>query len=115
MSADAELLMMFHYYFLANSEGLLFDVLDDTFENALLAPLREYLEDRGARFHTGRRVVSIDRREGPDRPAEHLESGRWLIRHEASDAPVDVSRESADLAVLAMSVQGLRSVVGASP
>jgi isorenieratene synthase len=114
MSA-AELLMMFHYYFLANSEGLLFDVLDDTFENALLAPLRTYLEDRGVRFLTGRRVVSIGRRGGPDRRAEHPDSGGWLIRHEPSDAPGDVSQDSADLAVLAMSVQGLRSVVGASP
>ncbi len=114
MSA-AELLMMFHYYFLANSEGLLFDVLDDTFENALLAPLRAYLEDRGVRFLTGRRVVSIGRRRGPDRRAEHPDSGGWLIQHEPSDAPGNESRESADLAVLAMSVKGLRSVVDNSP
>ena len=114
MSA-AELLMMFHYYFLANAEGLLFDVLDDTFENALLAPLRKYLEDRGVRFATGRRVVSIRRRGGPERRAENRETRGWWIEHEPSHAYVDVSRESADLAVLAMSVQGLRSVVSDSP
>jgi isorenieratene synthase len=114
MSA-AELLMMFHYYFLANAEGLLFDVLDDTFENALLAPLRKYLEDRGVRFATGRRVVSIRRRGGPERLAENPETRGWWIEHEPSHAHAGVSRESADLAVLAMSVQGLRSVVRDSP
>ncbi|MGW8283251.1 MAG: FAD-dependent oxidoreductase [Gemmatimonadota bacterium] len=53
MSA-AELLMMFHYYFLANPEGLVFDVLGDSFDRALLLPLVGYLKERGVRFLTRR-------------------------------------------------------------
>lgn len=114
MSA-AELLMMFHYYFLGNPEGLVFDVLDDTFERALLAPLRARLEERGVRFLLGRRVTSLARRE----------NGGWRVAHApARTGPADPGAavpaaapgvERADLAVLALHVPGLRSVVEASP
>ena len=60
----AELATMFHIYFLGSSEGLIFDVANANFDVALWNPLREYLESRGARFHTG---VSVDR--GDDRCA----------------------------------------------
>jgi isorenieratene synthase len=70
MSA-ADLLMMFHYYFLANAEGLVFDVLDDTFERALLAPLREYLEARNVRFRLRRRVSTL-RRDQPTLSLIHI-------------------------------------------
>ena len=49
----AELATMFHIYFLGSSEGLIFDVANANFDVALWNPLREYLESRGARFHTG--------------------------------------------------------------
>jgi isorenieratene synthase len=116
MSA-AELLMMFHYYFLANSEGLVFDVLGDSFDRALLLPLCGYLEERGVRFVTGRRVISLSRRDGFERRAGRRESGGWLIQHVSSCTPGsgDEHRESADFVVLSLNVQGLRSVVDASP
>ncbi len=57
MSA-AEMLMMFHLYFLGTSEGLLFDVLDETFDDALWRPLRRYLENRGVVIHTGSAIVT---------------------------------------------------------
>lgn len=116
MSA-AELLMMFHYYFLANPEGLVFDVLDDSFDTALLRPLVGYLEQRGVRFLTGRRVTSLSRGESPERTGEHRGPGGWLVRHEAADSPRTdhILTESAELAVLALNVEGLRSVVDASP
>jgi len=116
MSA-AELLMMFHYYFLANSEGLVFDVLGDSFDRALLGPLVGYLEDRGVRFMTGRRVTSLRRRARSKRHGEHHDSGGWLIQHETAESPGsgDVLVESAELAVLALNVHGLKSVVDASP
>ncbi|MEZ4336246.1 MAG: hypothetical protein R3B82_06430 [Sandaracinaceae bacterium] len=40
MSA-AEMLMMFHFYFLGNPEGLVFDVLDEPFSDALWKPMSE--------------------------------------------------------------------------
>jgi len=109
MSA-ADLLMMFHYYFLANEEGLVFDVLDDTFERALLAPLRGYLEDRGVQFRLRRRVSTLRRAQASgDRP------GGWRITHEPSVDAGDRRDEIADLVVLAVNVAGLKSLIGASP
>lgn len=109
MSA-AELLMMFHLYFLGNPEGLVFDVLDDTFERALLGPLRAYLEERGVRFALSRRVSALRRREG----------GGWTVEHagpEDAGSRDDTERreEPADLVVLALHVPGLQAVVRASP
>ena len=53
----AELVAMFHIYFLGSSEGLLFDVANANFDVALWNPLQKYLESRGVRFHTG---LSVD-------------------------------------------------------
>ena len=113
MSA-AELLMMFHYYFLANPEGLVFDVLNDTFENALLQPLRVYLGDRGVCFATGRRVTSIHRSGRPGSLSPALDGG-WDVLHESSSGTGEVRQEAADVVVLALNVPGLKDVVGASP
>lgn len=100
MSA-AELLMMFHYYFLGNREGLVFDVLDDTFERALLHPLRAYLEQRGVNFRLGERAERLTRD-----PA-----GRW---HVASSADGKSAEASFDAAVLALSVPGLKALIARS-
>jgi len=113
MSA-AELLMMFHYYFLANSEGLVFDVLNDTFEKALLEPLRAYLTDRGVGFVTGRRVTSLHR-PGPPEPNSSLVGDGWAVLHESSQGSGEVRQEAADVVVLALNVPGLQHVVSASP
>jgi isorenieratene synthase len=116
MSA-ADLLMMFHYYFLANVEGLVFDVLDDTFERALLTPLREYLESRYVRFGLGRRVVTMSRAERQrDRVgAEGSGSPRWRVSHEAVDGSGGAEGQDADLVVLALNVSGLQTLVASSP
>jgi isorenieratene synthase len=116
MSA-ADLLMMFHYYFLANDEGLVFDVLDDTFERALLTPLREYLESRHARFGLGRRVVTMSRaeRQGDRVGAEGSGSPRWRVSHEAVDESGGAEEQDADLVVLALNVSGLQALVASSP
>ena len=113
MSA-AELLMMFHYYFLANPEGLVFDVLNDTFENALLQPLRVYLGDRGVCFATGRRVTSIHRSGRPGSLSPALDGG-WDVLHASSSGTGEVRQEAADVVVLALNVPGLKDVVSASP
>ena len=39
----AELIKSFHYYFLSNDRGIIYDVLDDDFEKTLWAPFRNYL------------------------------------------------------------------------
>jgi carotenoid phi-ring synthase / carotenoid chi-ring synthase len=48
MSAG-EMLMMFHLYFCGSSEGILFDVLDAPFGDAVWSPLVRYLERVGGR------------------------------------------------------------------
>ena len=113
MSA-AELLMMFHYYFLANPEGLVFDVLNDTFEKALLEPLCTYLVGRGVRVATGRRVTSLQRSASLTTEALPGESG-WEVMHESTRGTGAARRETADIVVLALNVPGLKGVVGASP
>jgi isorenieratene synthase len=113
MSA-AELLMMFHFYFMGNPEGLVFDVLDDTFERALLAPLRTLLEARGVRFALGRRVTSLSRREGRGWRVTHVPAETGPAEA-AAGAHAGVVIEETDLAVLALHVPGLQTVVRASP
>lgn len=96
MSA-ADLLMMFHFYFMANPEGLVFDVLDDEFESSLWNPMRAYLEDRGACFHLGTEAASIDRA-----------GAGWRVTCTGGADLVS------DALVLALTVPGLQSVVGSS-
>ncbi|BBX48766.1 NAD(P)/FAD-dependent oxidoreductase [Mycobacterium cookii] len=93
----AELVTMFHIYFLGSSEGLTFDVANANFEVALWDPLRKYLEDNGVRFHTG---LTVD--------------GLSL----ASDVRVHCGTDrefAADAVVLATDVAGLRHIVAGSP
>jgi carotenoid phi-ring synthase / carotenoid chi-ring synthase len=93
----AELVTMFHIYFLGSSEGLLFDVANANFDVALWNPLRQYLESRGVRFHTGREVESL------------------TVASNVQVACGDGSEFTADAVVLATDVAGLRRIVLASP
>lgn len=97
----AELLAMFHFYFLGNPEGLVFDVLREPFSTALWAPLRAYLEARGVRFASGEEARAV-RRSGNEGARFVVECGR-ATRHEASAV------------VLAVAVPALRAIVEASP
>jgi carotenoid phi-ring synthase / carotenoid chi-ring synthase len=56
----AELAAMFHIYFLGSSEGLVFDVANANFDDALWNPLRAYLESRGVTIHTGETVTAVE-------------------------------------------------------
>lgn len=58
----AELLAMFHFYFLGNPEGLPFDVMKRPFSHAFIDPLAAYLKTRGASCATGVEVERIERR-----------------------------------------------------
>jgi carotenoid phi-ring synthase / carotenoid chi-ring synthase len=55
-----ELVAMFHAYFLGSSEGLIFDVPRDDYDNCLWSPLRHYLEGLGLEVRTGESVAWID-------------------------------------------------------
>jgi len=96
MSA-AELLMMFHFYFTGNPEGLVFDVLDGPFSRVLWDPLGRRLEEHGAELRLGSTATALERRDQ-----------RWVV-HTAHDELV------ADGVVLALPVEPLRGLVEASP
>ncbi|WP_329042367.1 FAD-dependent oxidoreductase [Streptomyces sp. NBC_00178] len=93
----AELLLMFHIYFLGSSEGLLFDVPREPFPQALWEPLGGYLRGLGGEVRTGTPVHRV-------RPAADgdfaVETDGASVRHQA--------------VVLALDTGGLRHVVGAS-
>jgi len=129
MSA-AELLMMFHFYFMANPEGLVFDVLDDEFEESLWTPLRARLAERGARVRLGTAVTSIHRAEGGGWSVALSPPEGWPAEPVASPgtppggpgaAPGDPTSGgepahlTVDAVVLALSVPGLQRVVASSP
>jgi len=94
----AELLMSFHFYFMGNPEGLVFDVVNDPFSRTIWEPLRRVLEARGARFRLSTRAEGVVPDGGGARV--ELESGEVL---------------DADTVVLATTVRGLRAIVEASP
>ncbi|MFE1271808.1 FAD-dependent oxidoreductase [Streptomyces sp. NPDC058757] len=94
----AELVLMFHIYFLGSSEGLLFDVPDEPFPQALWDPLAAYLRGHGVRILTETAVTEI----APAPDGGHLvdsAAGPW----------------HADAVVLAADTGGLRAVVAGSP
>ena len=97
MSA-AELLMMFHFYFLGNAEGLLFDVARAPFSTAIWQPMRRYLEGRGVRVRTGAAVRAVRR--------AHR---RW----EVTAGPGE--RATGDALVLALDVPGLQRLLPDTP
>lgn len=120
MSA-AELLMMFHFYFMGNPEGLIFDVPRQPFAPALLDPLARYLTQHGARIRTScaaRQVVRLD--DSPNGgPSGGPSGSRWRVDVAAmsSSADHDAGDQSltADMVVLAVTVPALEELVRASP
>ena len=65
MSA-AEMLMMFHFYFLGSSEGILFDVLDAPFSDAVWAPMRRLLDRHAVEVHVSSTVTDLPAVNGTD-------------------------------------------------
>ena len=97
MSA-AEMLMMFHFYFVGNPEGLLFDVARRPFSVALWEPLTRYLAARGVELASAEEVDEVAR----DRVGLSIRTNAG--RHDRVDA-----------CVLALSVPGLKQLVAGSP
>ena len=97
MSAG-ELLMMFHFYFVGNPEGLVFDVVRQPFSTAIWQPFARWLGERGVEIRTECAATSIER-----------DADRWHV----SLADGGVLR--ADAVVLATTVPALQRIVAASP
>lgn len=90
----AALVRAFHFYYLSNDAGLLYDYLDDDYETALATPFREYLRGLGVEIRTGAPVAGLTAN-----PA-----GGWGL-----------AGEGFDHVVLACDVKGAREIVARSP
>ncbi|MGY1581137.1 FAD-dependent oxidoreductase [Streptomyces sp. MN13] len=93
----AELLVMFHIYFLGSAEGLLFDVPDEPFPQALWEPLGDYLLRLGTDVRAGTPVCAVQ----ADDEGVAVRTGTAVHRHDAL--------------VLALDPGALRETVAASP
>ncbi|HWS57822.1 MAG TPA: FAD-dependent oxidoreductase, partial [Actinotalea sp.] len=102
--SGAELVAMFHMYFVGSAEGLLFDVPNDDYDSTLWGPLGSHLNSLGVRVLTGREVGSVT--ETPDGVA---------VLHAAAGGGGSSHWEQADAVVLALDPVGLRRVVDSSP
>lgn len=96
--SGAELLMMFHFYFAGNPEGLIFDVANQPFSTAIWKPLEGYLQKLGVDVRTNCSVTQVA--PGADKP--------WSVE-------LNGEQVQADHVVLALNVPALQSVVTASP
>ena len=97
MSA-AELLMMFHFYFTGNPEGLVFDVACAPFSTSIWKPFARYLDRIGVTVRCGEAALRVDRVEG----------GMWRVH--TAEAALE-----ADGVVLAVTVPALQELVTSSP
>jgi carotenoid phi-ring synthase / carotenoid chi-ring synthase len=98
MSA-AELLMMFHFYFVGNPEGLIFDVVRRPFSTAIWQPFGRYLASIGVEVRTNTTACAIERSDA---------GGPWRVATSAGTL-------DADLLVLALDVPGLQALVARAP
>lgn len=55
----AELIKGFHFYFLSNEDGLIYDVLNDDFEVTFLQPSRNFIERNGGQVRLGTPVTTL--------------------------------------------------------
>ncbi|GAA2264125.1 FAD-dependent oxidoreductase [Streptomyces amakusaensis] len=94
----AELLLMFHIYFLGSAEGLLFDVPTEPFPQALWEPLGDYLQRLGTDIRTGTPVRGV-----------HPEGATGVA------VRTDSAADRYDALVLALDPGALRDLVAASP
>ncbi len=101
--SGAELVAMFHLYFVGSAEGLLFDVPRDDYDATLWAPLGRHLAGLGVAVRTGREARSVTEREG-----------RLAVLH-GSPGGDDQEWAEADAVVVALDPVGLRALVASSP
>jgi len=92
----AELMMMFHFYFIGNPEGIVFDVLDGPFSTRLWQPLQRHLEQLGVHLELGAAVSHLTR------------DGQRVQVHTATRT------HSGDAVILAPHLPGLQRIAAAS-
>jgi isorenieratene synthase len=90
----AELIKSFHFYYLSNDSGLIYEYLDDDHEPALLAPLREHLREHEVDVHTSCEIDEIT---------------------PTSDGRYKVGEQSFDYLIVASDVVGTRALFERSP
>jgi isorenieratene synthase len=88
----AALIRAFHFYYLSNDAGLLYDYLDDDYETAFAAPIRRWLDAHGVSVSLGTTVRSLER-----------EGERWHV----DGVPFDA-------VILACDVRGAQALAAAS-
>jgi isorenieratene synthase len=91
--STAELMKSFHFYFLSNDLGLLYDVLNDDFEYTFLQPAKIFIEKLGGRIFLNQAVDAIE-----------LHADSFIVLG-----------EKFDYCVLATDVKHLPSIVRNSP
>ena len=104
--SGAELVAMFHLYFVGSAEGLLFDVPRDDYDSTLWAPLGRHLHRLGVTVATGREVRSV---------ADRGEPGGGIAVLHGPPGQEEQEWLPADAVVLALDPVGLRRVVSSSP
>ncbi|HEX4353405.1 MAG TPA: FAD-dependent oxidoreductase [Polyangiales bacterium] len=93
----AELLMMFHFYFTGNGEGLIFDVANRPLGRAIWEPFATWLRARGVDLLLDTRAERVERDERG-----------VVVRHSSGSI-------EADDVVLALDVSALKQLVAQSP
>jgi isorenieratene synthase len=88
----AELIKSFHFYFLSNNHGLIYDVLNDDFEKTLWNPAAKYLNDHNAKIELNTSIDSIEKK-----------SNKFLI-----------NSEEFDYLILASDIKGTKKIVNNS-
>ena len=59
----AELIKSFHFYFLSNEDGLVYDVLDSDFQNSFISYCEDFLKKHGARINYSTPVAKLEKTE----------------------------------------------------
>lgn len=98
----AELIKSFHFFFLGQDGGLLYDYPKDNYQNCLIGPLQQYLSECGVRLHL----------QSPVHCVEPLAQG-FVLSHK--DPSGGLRSGNYDRVILACDVQGIRSIAANSP
>ena len=88
----AELIKSFHFYFLSNDHGLIYDVLDDDFEKTLWEPAIKYLNIHNAEIKLSTPINSIIKNEN-----------KFII-----------NEEPFDYLIMASDIKGTKKIIGNS-
>jgi isorenieratene synthase len=62
--SSAELIKSFHFYFLSNDLGLLYEALDDDFDKTFIQPAIRFMQQNNVTIYLNKPVVQIEYRDG---------------------------------------------------